>query len=110
MGNDSPRLKYQYGDWSHVVAISFAGGIAGSMQHVASHYTEVLGKENSFFSTVSRGKNDSEKIRFFRRNVLQKLPVAPTFRSVITAFPPTAIGFVAFEYGKEVSTMPKEET
>ena len=68
-----------------------AGGVAGQVQHVASHYTEQwLRLEEGAMATTST-----------TRNVWKVRP--PLLRSVLMAFPASSIGFVAFEYGRSIS-------
>jgi len=74
----------------HVGSIALAGGLAGQSQHVTSHLSEqCLGliDEVRYTSTSS----------FLRR---LKHATWPTWRSTWLAFPPSAIGFLAFEYGR----------
>ena len=77
----------QYFGAAYLTAFGIAGGLAGQIQHLASHYTEqILG-----LSDVS--------LRISARSML-----APTLRPLLTAFPPSAIGFIAFEYGKKFAS------
>ena len=70
----------------HVLTFSIAGGLAGQIQHLISHYVEGgLGLAN-------------ETLHVHWRPTLQ---TTPALRPLLWAFPPSAIGFVAFEYGKE---------
>jgi len=69
-------------DISHAAMISTAGGIAGQLQHVASHLSEQ-------YLGIS-----GPRVSSFRYLTL------PTLRSTLLAFPISSIGFVAFEYGK----------
>ena len=76
----------------HVGSIALAGGLAGQSQHVTSHLSEqCLGliDEVRYTSTSS----------FLRR---LKHATWPTWRSTWLAFPPSAIGFLAFEYGRVI--------
>jgi hypothetical protein len=69
----------------HVLTFSVAGGLAGQVQHLASHYVEGgMGLANETLHVDWR----------------QALRTAPSIRPLLWAFPPSAIGFVAFEYGK----------
>jgi hypothetical protein len=69
----------------HVLTFSVAGGLAGQIQHMASHYLEGgLGLANETLQV----------------NWQPALRTAPAIRPLLWAFPPSAIGFVAFEYGK----------
>jgi hypothetical protein len=88
-------LEENHTDYSHLVAIGTAGGIAGVIQYVSSLYTEkwlYVGDENSI--------NDWNKYRF-----RQFFVPRPSFRSMAMSFPPSAIGFIAFESGKEFISM-----
>ena len=73
----------------HISCIAMAGGLAGQLQHVTSHISEQC------FSLVDETTNSSSSL-------LRRLQLAswPTWRSTMLAFPPSAIGFLAFEYGK----------
>jgi hypothetical protein len=77
-----------------VAAIAVAGGIAGQFQHVISHFSEqwVLLNHTSTTTTTT-----SYPTSLLRRVTLSSWP---TWRSTVMAFPPSAIGFLAFEYGK----------
>lgn len=78
-------------DYSHLVAIGTAGGASGILQYVSSFYTEKwlrVGEENTV--------EDWRKYKFAR-----VITPHPTFKSVLMNFPPSAIGFIAFETGKE---------
>ena len=84
LSNDTLSLSNddKYYDISHAAVISTAGGIAGQLQHVASHFSEqYLGISGS------------------RAASLRHL-TWPTLRSTLLAFPISSIGFVAFEYGR----------
>jgi hypothetical protein len=74
-----------------VIKIGFAGGVAGQIQHLASHYTEawLLGAGEDRRRTYLK---DIKKNKIF-------VP-GPSFKSILLAFPPSAIGFIAFEFGK----------
>jgi hypothetical protein len=64
--------------------VAFAGGIAGISQQIISDYTEQLMTQRSITRTNWPSINK------------------PSIKSLLLASIPTAIGFVAFEYGKEV--------
>lgn len=71
----------------YLFCIGMGGGIAGQIQHLFSHYSEqVFGiSENTLMvapSMIFRGF------------------ISPTLRATMMAFPSSAIGFIAFEYGK----------
>lgn len=70
---------------AYLTAFGIAGGVAGQVQHAVSHYTEIrLGL------TVSA----------LQLRQLQSIP-PPALLPTLYAFPPSAIGFIAFEYGKK---------
>ena len=64
--------------------VAFAGGIAGISQQIISDYTEQLMTQRSLTRKNWPSINK------------------PSIKSLLLASIPTAIGFVAFEYGKEV--------
>ena len=64
--------------------VAFAGGIAGISQQIISEYTEQLMTQRSLTRKNWPSINK------------------PSIKSLLLASIPTAIGFVAFEYGKEV--------
>uniref|UniRef100_A0A7S2EED0 Uncharacterized protein n=1 Tax=Ditylum brightwellii TaxID=49249 RepID=A0A7S2EED0_9STRA len=72
---------------AYLTVFGLAGGIAGQIQYVASHYTEQW-----------LGLSDST-LRLSMRSA-----AAPTLRPVLLAFLSSAIGFLAFEYGKNFTT------
>ena len=74
------RLEYFTG-------VAIAGGLAGQCQHVMSHVME----QQQPFAASSRPTGWW----------LPWAALLPTARSTIWAFPPSAIAFLAFEYGKE---------
>lgn len=83
----------QYYGGMYLASFAIAGGIAGQMQHVASHYTEHwLGLADD---TLLKNRSTSSKIVSAPR-----VSIRPLFWS----FPPSAIGFIAFEYGKKFTT------
>lgn len=82
-------------DYRHLVAIGTAGGVSGVIQYVSSFYTEkwlYVGEENNI---------DDWKKYGFRHFFAPR----PTLRSMAMSFPPSAIGFIAFESGKEFISM-----
>ena len=71
----------------HLGVVALAGGFAGQCQHVCSHFAEQwLG-----LAEPSRGLDWRHRM---------KVAAWPTLRSTLVSFPPSAVGFVAFEYGK----------
>ncbi len=86
--NNEEKLENSMFD---VVKIGFAGGIAGQIQHIASHYTEAW----------LLGAGEHRKNTYLKDIKNTKLFVpGPSFKSILISFPPSAIGFIAFEYGK----------
>ncbi|GKY98268.1 hypothetical protein MPSEU_000784500 [Mayamaea pseudoterrestris] len=72
----------------YLFCFSMAGGFAGQIQHVFSHYSEqVFGLSENEMRVAP-----SMMFRGF---------IHPSLRSTMMAFPSSAIGFLAFEYGKK---------
>ena len=68
-------------------SIAIAGGIAGQAQNLISHFTEQwLG--------LSAAEVKDTGVKRYRQITM------PTVRPVLMAFPPSAIGFLAYEYGR----------
>ena len=84
--NDNTSLGYWNNDSIRVATIAVAGGVAGQFQHVISHFSEQLILDTSTATSLLRRMRLSSSW--------------PTWRSTVMAFPPSAIGFLAFEYGK----------
>lgn len=97
----SGQEKKVSSSFSDTLSIGFAGGIAGVSQHITSHYTELLtpSKKNQQLSqTKTTTFPTIINIRdFFLRSQ------TPSIRSTIISFPASAIGFIAYEFGKEVT-------
>ena len=113
-----------------LLCISIAGGFSGSMQHIFSHYTENLGLDHAKISVSTmmnssgiatinnsmKEKNGVKNLDTFQtqgmnrfnsrsRNVfhlLSKKIQAPPMKPLLFIFPMNAIGFIAFEYGKDI--------
>ena len=75
---------------SYLAGFALAGGFAGQLQHLVSHCTESMTFESGITST-----------KLAHRLVT---PRAPAVRPLLMAFPPSAIGFIAFEYGKNLTS------
>ena len=73
---------------AQITIVAFSGGIAGSLQQLATHYSRHL-EENIFMKS---------KVSIIR-SLVRLSP--PSIRSICTAAPGNALAFVAFEYGKE---------
>jgi hypothetical protein len=93
------QQQFRHDEIPYFASVSTAGGLAGQIQHVISHYTEqwllLVGAENTTTAAPSS------------RLVIQLLPRVvsaspPTLRPTLFAFFPSAISFVAFEYGKRI--------
>ena len=83
--------------YSNLLAIGLAGGIAGSAQHVVSNYTETV-----CVTTYSNTwRNDMTLAQ--RCRLMPRFPL-PSVRTLAFAFFPSSLGFIAFEYGKEMMT------
>jgi len=65
----------------HGSVVAFSGGVAGSLSAIASHYSEAWEVEG--------------------RVTCPQLP-RPTPRALMAAFAPSALGFLAFEYAREI--------
>jgi hypothetical protein len=85
-----------YGD---VFVIGLAGGIAGQVQTFVSHYTELWSSTCSSASN-SDGRMQNPNGETLKQS-LKKYPL-PSVRSLVLSFPASAIGFVAFEFGKDM--------
>ena len=84
--------------YSDLLAIGLAGGIAGTLQHVVSEYTETTFVTSYSQIWQAKGLTFSERLQLFPRASM------PSARALGMAFVPSSIGFVAFEYGKEFLT------
>ena len=93
--NDSNSLGNVNNDTIRGATIAVAGGVAGQVQHVISHCSEHWLLNNT--STIT--SSSTSLLRFVASSSSW-----PTWRSTVMAFPPSAIGFLAFEYGKLLNT------
>lgn len=71
-------------------SVTLAGGVAGSVQQIVSTYTEQWLRVDVV----------EEVPQPFTRAMVRFHATPPTLRSLLFAFPPSAISFVAFEYCK----------
>ena len=76
----------------YFTSVTLAGGMAGSIQHYVSTYTEQ-------WLRIAVVEDTPQP---FTRHMVRFKATPPTMRSVVFAFPPSAISFVAFEYGKSL--------
>ena len=88
--------------YSNLLAIGLAGGIAGTLQHVVSEYTETT-FVSSYSQIWQKDWTFSERLQLLPRASL------PSPRALAMAFIPSSIGFVAFEYGKELMHVPSHD-
>ena len=83
--------------YGNLLAIGFAGGIAGSAQHLVSNYTEEV-------CVTSYSKIWEKHLTLVQRCRLMPRLSLPSGRALAFAFLPSSLGFVSFEYGKEIMT------
>lgn len=88
------RESHRHDQLPYFASVSLAGGIAGSIQQTVSTYTEQW----------LRVAVVEETPKPFTRHMVRFHAVPPTIRSVLSAFPPSAISFIAFEYAKTLLT------
>ena len=101
-GDEQEEDDIHYGN---LAAVGLAGGVAGSVQHVVGEYTEQLTLPPSSEKIgVPSATALSSSRSFLLVQKLHSLPMprAPNARALLLALVPSAIGFVAFEYGREV--------
>ena len=78
-----------------IMKIGFAGGIAGQIQHIVSHYTEIWLRVGEDDNVRSYWQDRSKLLSHWRL-----IGAGPSMRSICMSFPPSGIGFIAFEFGK----------
>ena len=93
---DAATLKTNR-DIIHATTIAAAGGFAGQIQHVTSHFTEQWFGLGDVMVDNGHRRSLSWNNALVRRLVMVSWP---SWRSTMMAFPPSAVGFLAFEYGK----------
>lgn len=89
---------HEYYGGGYLAAFGVAGGLAGQVQHVASHYLEPWAVGMAVPTTTTTTAKAAT------RWTKQLWASAPALRPTLAAFLPSAIGFVAFEYGKTFAT------
>jgi hypothetical protein len=96
-----------------VASVAIAGGFAGVMQSVCSHYTGMwlhvddYVPQNFKYNAVHSARNEyatKNKLIILYRNISTKLahilqPLPPMRSTVLIPFPIMAVAFLAFEYG-----------
>jgi len=103
LSNDDDGTHFYGGEY--LVSFGVAGGLAGQIQHLASHYTEqLLGitEGGTAAAEPQGGARNLVRVTFSPRSFSSL--AAPAIRPIMLAFPPSAIGFIAFEYGKKFMT------
>ena len=104
-------LKRQFLEWSgldsqsqhgpaYLASVSVAGGIAGQVQHIMSHYSEQWLRLDDVVATAESAATTTAATESTTTVSLKIRP--PAVRSVLMAFPASAIGFIAFEYGRSL--------
>lgn len=88
---ESQQRAAAHDEIPYFASVTLAGGIAGSIQQIVSTYTEQWLRVDMLVEEVPQP---------FTRAMVRFHATPPTLRSVLFAFPPSAISFVAFEYGK----------
>ncbi|KAI2512094.1 hypothetical protein MHU86_2382 [Fragilaria crotonensis] len=89
----------------YLACVIVAGGLAGQVQHVMSHYTEQwlrLEEGPGAVMMEEATSTSSSTSKPMTTNILKFRP--PVLRSVLMAFPASAVGFVAFEYGRSIGS------
>jgi hypothetical protein len=76
--------------------IAVSGGIAGQCQYLVSHFTE------QWFGLVTTSVEEPKQVKAGTAAFGKGLTL-PACRSTLMAFPPSALGFLAYEYGKMIS-------
>jgi hypothetical protein len=96
-----------------VASVAIAGGLAGVMQSVCSHYTgmwlhvdDYVPQQSTYYAVNSvRNKHvDNNKLIMLYRTVSNRIshilqPLPPVRSAVLIPFPIMAVAFLAFEYG-----------
>jgi hypothetical protein len=92
--NDKFNVEQKHDTLSflNILLIGVAGGVAGQVHHVASHVTESL----LFFKANEQRQQQQGK----STRILAK--VIPCSRSTVVSFLPSALGFIAFEFGRSL--------
>ena len=104
-GVDATTISLHDAGHAYLACVLVAGGLAGQVQHLMSHYTEQwlrLEEGPSAVMMEATSSSSSSSSTSMTTNVLRFRP--PVLRSVLIAFPASAVGFVAFEYGRSIGS------
>jgi len=88
--------------------IAVAGGLAGQCQHVVGHLSErwlgLAAAENVAAAATTTANPSASSSSVSLRRLVMSSSSWPTWRSTALTFPLSAVGFLAFEYGKLMMT------
>jgi hypothetical protein len=87
VATNSSSSDSQHQGPAYLGSVSVAGGMAGQLQYIMSHYTKQ-------WLRLEADVGEATVVTSMRR--------PPVLRNILMAFPPSAIGFIAFEYGRKV--------
>jgi hypothetical protein len=97
--HSSPWGEWKNSGLSPLICIGLAGGVAGQLQTLTNHYGEQIKERQPSAERLLRRKPWSVQLRFLLREIKH-----PSMGSTMAAFVPSAVGFVAFEYGKRLGS------
>jgi hypothetical protein len=97
--HSSPWGEWKDSGLSHLMCIGLAGGVAGQLQTLTNHYGEQILERQPSAERLLQSKPWSVQLRFLWKKVHH-----PSLGSMMAAFVPSAVGFVAFEYGKRLGS------
>ena len=95
----SLQLLREDSGFAHLGCIAVAGGVAGQLQSLTNHYGEQIMMQETRMRLPTSIQRLSVNLRLLTRQVKH-----PSVTSITTAFVPSAVGFVAFEYGKRLGS------
>jgi hypothetical protein len=97
VGGDDDALRF--------ATIAVAGGLAGQCQHVVGHLSERwLGLAAVDVAAAATANLPASSSPSSLRRLVLSSSFWPTWRSTALTFPLSAVGFLAFEYGKLMMT------
>ena len=94
-----PTLSLPW-NWIQLSSVVVAGGVAGQVHHVTNHYLEHIVRRLRLQNQPATTRRNLSLLLLFRKHGI--IPPPPSLKSVIGAFPMSAVGFVVFEYGQVV--------